>query len=56
LFIGFAAGLGVDRLVPRLGQAGLIAGVLLGTAGSAYLMIREGRKLLEDDGSTKEEE
>ena len=56
LVTGFALGLGVDYLVPKLGQVGVVAGSLLGAAASAYVMIREGRRLIEDDVSTNEED
>ena len=54
LLLGFAVGLGVDHLVPRLGEVGLVVGGLVGAAGSAYVMITEGRRLIETSGPDKE--
>jgi hypothetical protein len=52
--LGFAVGLGVDHLVPRLGEVGLVVGGLVGAAGSAYVMITQGRRLIETSGLDKE--
>ena len=56
LLVGFAAGLGVDHLVPKVAPAGVIVGGLLGAAGSAYVMITGGRRLIEDSSATKEDQ
>ena len=49
VFIGVAAGYGVDRLVPPLGVVGLFLGGILGAAASGYYLLRKGGRLLDEE-------